>query len=288
MRISSKYAAFIAFGALFWSASAQAVDKAVAAPVNIALHKALYAFKMVSAEAGAGLDDVSGKMYFEQDATCDAWTTEHRLTTVYQYAEAEPVTDADRYTAFESKDGQQFSFNADSQENGEEIGQLRGSVEKDDGNGKDSAAAKAIYSRPDGTEYELPAGYLLPTGHTMEVIRHARAGDHFFSAVMFDGTDADGPVEIGTFIGKKATAEEVKKIKDSNKKIDAALLTPDAWHVRMAVFPLKDAVESMPVYEMEMILHDNGVISHALVDYKTFIIEQNLTALEKLPVKKCD
>jgi len=199
------------------------------------------------------------------------------------------VTDAESYTAYESKDGQQFSFNADGQENGEEIEQLRGSVEQEDTGSKDNAiAAKAIYSRPDGTAYDLPAGYFLPTGHTMEVIRHARAGDHYFSAVMFDGTDADGPVEIGTFIGKKVTPDELKKIAGGNKKIDASLMTPDAWHVRMAVFPLKDAAESMPVYEMEMILHDNGVISHALVDYKTFIIEQNLTALEKLPAKKCD
>jgi hypothetical protein len=64
-------------------------------------------------------------------------------------------------------------------------------------------------------------------------------------------------------------------------------MTPDAWHVRMAVFPLKDVAESTPVYEMEMILHDNGVISHALVDYKSFVIEQNLAALEKIPAKKC-
>jgi hypothetical protein len=268
---------------IFMGCLGSAVSAHAEEPVNIALHKALYAFKMVSAEPGAGLNDVSGKMYFEQDATCDAWTTEHRLTTVYQYADATPVTDADRYTAFESKDGQQFSFNADGQENGEEIEQLRGSVEKGDG-----GTTKAIYSRPEGTAYDLPAGYFLPTGHTMEIIRRARAGDRFFSAVMFDGTDADGPVEIGTFIGTKATAEELKKIAAGNKKIDAALMTPDAWHVRLAVFPLKDAGESTPVYEMEMILHDNGVISQAVVDYKSFVIEQDLTALEKLPAKKCD
>ncbi len=264
-------------GSLIFPAPAGAAD------INIALHKALYNFKMVSAEPGAGINGVRGKMYFEQDATCDAWTTEHRLTTEYQYAEAPPVTDTDRYTAFETRDGQQFSFNADRQEGGAMAEQLRGSVEK-----AADGTAKALYSRPDNTKYDLPAGYLLPTAHTMEVIRHARAGDHFFSAVMFDGTDADGPVEIGTFIGKKVTAEELKKISEGNKKIDVSLLTPEAWHVRMAVFPLKDAEESAPAYEMEMILHDNGVISDALVDYKTFVIEQNLTALEKLPVKKCD
>lgn len=254
-----------------------------AAAVNIQLHKALYTFKLVSAESGAGLEDVNGKLYYEQDSTCDAWTTEHRLTTVYNYAESEPVTDTDRYTSFESKDGQQFSFNADSQENDGDTEQLRGTVERDA-----SGTAKAVYSRPDGTAYDLPAGYFLPTGHTMEIIRHARAGDHYFSAVMFDGTDADGPVEIGTFIGKKATPEELKKIAGANPKIDRALMSPDAWHVRLAVFPLKDKAESEPAYEMDMILHDNGVVSYALIDYKAFVIEQDLAALEKIPAKKCD
>jgi hypothetical protein len=42
-----------------------------------------------------------------------------------------------------------------------------------------------------------------------------------------------------------------------------------------------------PSYEMDMILHDNGVVSWSLVDYKSFRVEQKLLALEKLPPKKC-
>ena len=269
--------ATLAACAILWCTPASAAD------IDIAQHKALYIFKMVSAEPGAGISSVKGKMYFEQDATCEAWTTEHRLNTEYQYSATSPIADTSSYVAFETKDGQQFSFNGNQQEGDEAPEQLRGSVEK-----AADGTAKAVYSRPVDTKYDLPAGYFLPTAHTMEVIRRARAGDHFFSAVMFDGTDADGPVEIGTFIGKRATAEELKNIAESSGKIDASLMTPTAWHVRMAIFPLKDTEESAPAYEMEMILHDNGVISHALVDYKTFAIEQNMTALEKLPVKKCN
>jgi len=256
---------------------------ASAAGVETALHKALYDLKMVSAEPGAGLNAVSGKMYFEQGATCDAWTTTQRLTTNYQYIDMPTVMDTGRYTAYESKDGKEFNFNADRQENGEAAEQTRGTVER-----APDGTAKAVYSRPEGTKYDLAAGYYLPTAHTMEIVRRAQAGEHFFSAVVFDGTDEDGPVEIGTFIGKKATADELKKISDEKSKIDVSLLTPEAWHVRMAVFPLKDEDESMPAYEMEIVLHSNGVISHALVDYKTFVIEQNLTELKKLPVKKCN
>lgn len=250
---------------------------------ELALHKAIYELRMKTADPSAGLNGINGKMYFEQDATCDAWTTEHRFTTDYQYAETAALTTTSRYIAFESKDGKIFSFNASREEEGDQTEQIRGSVER-----RADGTADAIYSRPEGTSYSLPAGYYLPTAQTLETLRRARAGEHFFSVVMFDGTDEDGPVELSTFIGKKATPDEIKSVAGKNG-IDAALLPAEAWHVRMALFPLIDRDESEPAYEMDVILHGNGVISHALIDYKTFTVEQTLTGLEKLPPpKKCN
>ncbi|MBI3441665.1 MAG: DUF1849 family protein [Proteobacteria bacterium] len=254
-----------------------------AAPVNIATHRALYDFDLAYADLGIGLNGVKGQMYFEQDDTCDAWTTDRRFTTQYQYADRTPDEDSSHYTSFESKDQKQFSFSSERHENGEMVELLRGSVEKNVSDG----TARAVYSRPGNISYDLPKGYLLPTLHSIEVIRQARAGRKFFNAVLFDGTDADGPVEINVFIGKKVTAAEIQKIAKGNKTIDARLLTPDAWHIRMAVFPLKNREDMLSAYEMEMIMHDNGVVSDALVDYKTFRVEQKLTALERLPPRKC-
>jgi hypothetical protein len=255
---------------------------ATAANADIALHRALYDFKMLTAEAGAGINGIKGNMYFEQDDTCDAWTTDHRFTTEYQYADVPAYVDASHYIAYESKDRRQFSFSSEREENGEMTEQLRGAIEISPG-----GSTRAVYSRPDDLAYDLPKDYLLPTLYTLETIRRARAGENFFSAVVFDGTDAEGPVEIGTFIGKKVAVDEIKRIAGANKNIDAALLTPDAWHIRMAIFPLKDNETSAPAYEMETILHDNGVLSHARIFYQTFSVEQQLTALEKLPPRKC-
>jgi hypothetical protein len=277
-KTSARWLVFPTLAAVIFSASpvfAQTPD------VSIALHKALYEFHMKTADPGAGINGVSGKMYFEQDETCEAWTTEHRFTTEYQYAETEPLVDTSHYVAFETKDGQQLSFNAEREQDGEQTEQLRGTAMRNaDGTGK------AIYSRPDDVNYDLPAGFVFPTVQTMDTVRHARAGDHFFHTVMFDGTDEDGPIEVSMFIGKKATTDEIKKIAAAAPKIDASLLTPDAWHVRMSIFPIVETDELTPAYEMDMILHDNGVISYALVDYKTFSVEQRLTALEKLPPPK--
>jgi EipB-like len=248
--------------------------------VSVALHKALYSFKMVSVQSGAGISGISGTMYYEQDDNCDAWTTDHRFRVEYQYPERRAVANTSHYVAFESKDQAQFYFSSERQEDGEMTEQLRGSIDK-----KDDGTAEADYSRPDDLSYKLPKGYLLPTQHTNELIRRARIGEKFFDAIIFDGTDADGPVEINAHIGKKLTADELKAI--SGDKLDRSLLSPEAWHVRMAVFPLKEKDGMTPSYEMDVNMHDNGVISYSLVDYKSFKVEQKLIALEKIPAKTC-
>ena len=248
----------------------------------LATHRSLYNFKMTSVDSGAGITDVNGKMYYEFDDVCDAWTTDQRFTLEYHYPERRPMETSSHFVSWESKDQNRFSFNSERQEGGETAELLRGSVER-----AGDGTSKADYVRPDDLSFDLPAGYLLPSGHTMEIIRHAEAGDRFFSAVLFDGTDAEGPVEINTFIGKSVTADEIRKIAADNAKIDVSLLSPKAWHVRMAVFPLRDKDNITPSYEMDLILHDNGVVSYSLVDYKTFKIAQILTALETIPAKNC-
>lgn len=247
-------------------------------------HKALYDFKVISIESGSGINDVRGQMYYEQDDVCDAWTAEHRFTVEYHYPERQPILNTSHYVAWEAKDHLRFHFSSERQENGEMVEQLRGAVVK-----KEDTSAVAEYARPDDLSFELPAGYVLPMQHTAEILRHARQGKTFFNAVMFDGTDAEGPLVVNTFIGRKATPAEIAALVSGvpAEKLDAGLLKAGAWHVRLALFPLEDAEGMMPAYEMDLILHDNGVISHAIVDYKSFKLEQKISALEKLPARNC-
>lgn len=268
------------------------VAKAVSPPVApveprvVVPHKALYDFSMVSVTSGAGVTDIRGNMFYEQDDACDAWTTDHRFTVTYYYPERQPLVNTSHYVAWEAKDQSQFQFSSERQENGVVTELLRGFVERE----KDGAAT-AEYVRPDDLTFALPQGYFLPTGHIREILKHAKAGDRFFNAVMFDGTDADGPIEVSVFIGDKLTPAEIAqhtpKAAKEGETLDTSLLSPDAWSVRMAIFPLAQKDSMTPAYEMDIILHDNTVVSHALVDYKSFKVEQRLTALEPLPIRKC-
>lgn len=250
---------------------------------HLALHKAIYNIRLDSVSSGAGIANITGKMYFETDDACDAWTTDQRFTTTYDYADGPSILNTNHYVSWESKDGNSFQFNSSRQEDGETVELLRGSATRaTGGNGT------ADYIRPEQKKFDLPAGYLLPTQHTNEMIMRARAGDAMFKAVMFDGTDAEGPSEMMVVIGKKITSDEIQKIVASSKeKIDPVLLVPEAWHVNLAVFPLRDTEDMTPAYEMKMVLHANGVVSAATIDYKTFRLQQDLEALEPLTPKKC-
>lgn len=257
--------------------------------VQLVPHRSVYDFRMLGISSGQGLSDIRGSMYYEQGDACDAWTTDHRFTSEYYYPERAPLRNVSQYVAWEAKDKSVFQFNSERQETGNEAQLLRGSVEL-----RDDGTATAVFSRPGDLTFDLPEGYYLPSQHTVEIIRRARAGEKFFNAVLFDGTDADGPVEVNAFIGRAVTDEERASYAKDQPKIDATLLQAPGWHVRMAVFPLLPREGgggggdgSMPSYEMDMVLHDNGVVSRATVDYQQFKVRQSLMALETLPDQGC-
>ncbi|MFN7114837.1 MAG: EipB family protein [Alphaproteobacteria bacterium] len=281
------------FAASDVGASGKAAPAAVASPASSAMtsetfapHKALYELKLVSVSSGAGVTDIRGNMLYEQDDACDAWTTDHRFTIEYYYPERPASVNTTHYVSWEAKDQSQFQFSSERQENGTPTEQLRGAVTR----GADTAAV-AEFSRPEDLYYELPKGYVLPSFHTQELIRYAREGRQTYHSVLFDGTDKDGPIEVNAIITRKLTREDVMRrvaaAPKEGEKMDKDLLSADAWLVRMAVFPTTDAENMSPTYEMNLVLHGNGVVSHVLVDYKSFKVEQTLTAIEPLPKKNC-
>ena len=57
--------------------------------------------------------------------------------------------------------------------------------------------------------------------------------------------------------------------------------------MRLAFFPA-DENSNEPDYEIDMIFHENGIISHMDVDYPEFSVSQKLLALEEIDELKCD
>lgn len=241
----------------------------------IAPHKALYSFKLVKIDSGNQLSNIAGQMFFELQDGCDAWTTDHRFDLQYDYAERPSSDMTSEFNTWEGKDGADFHFSYMRKANEKVLKELRGDVHQDK-NGK----TRVDYHTPNDLKIDLPDNTFFPVGHTLEVVRHAMAGDKFFTATVFDGSDEEGASLANVFIGKPVNA--VAEL-EPNPAYDMDLLNGRAWRVRLAFFKT-DSQDAEPQYEMTAILHQNGVISDVVIDYPTFTIHQALSAIEELPL----
>lgn len=243
-------------------------DRAAAA--MLAPHRAIYEIRLVSAQSGSQLVNVSGRMMYEWRPTCDAWISKHRFDIAYEYADTPPMTISSDFSTFEPFDGKSMDFTSQRRKDGVLYEELRGRAEHE------AKTGTASYTMPPDLDFDLPEGTLFPVGHTLAVLEAQQAGTKFFKSVIFDGSDDQGPVEVTSFLG--ASVDDKDKYK-GNKDIDANLMTGEAWKARLAFFPLDEMSETSD-YEMSLVFHENGIITDMVINYDDFTISQDLVALE--------
>ncbi len=237
-------------------------------------HKALYDISLAGTKSGAQIVNIRGQMLYEWQTTCEAWNANHRFNLIYEYADSPALQITSDFSTFEMFDGSSFDFNSQRKRDGDLFEELRGQASAASGD----VTGKAVYSKPKGLVFDLPEETLFPMAHTLDVLEHMNAGKKFYSATIFDGSDEKGPVQVTTFIGP--TVNAVANIAPS-ENIDMALLNTSAHNARLAFFPLSEA-SSTADYEMNLVLHDNGVVSDMFIEYEDFSVSQKLVALERM------
>ena len=253
-------------------AAATVIDRAKEA--GLLPHKAIYELKLATKKSGTQVVNIAGQMAYEWQPSCEAWISNHKFDLRYEYADAPMMLIKSDFSTYESFDGKTFNFTSQRKTNDQIFEEIRGSADM----GVDGKGALATYTIPEDLVFDLPDGSMFPMAHTLAVLDKIHAGKKFFVATTFDGSDKEGPIEINTFMGKPASAPEELK---TNKAIDQKLLESKAWSVRLAFFPLNKS-ESAADYEMDIIFHENGLISDMIIDYGTFSVHQKLTAAEPL------
>ena len=245
-------------------------------------HRALYSVRMTSVKSGSQLIDISGSMYYAVRTTCDAYATDHRFNLVYDYSDSMPTRITSDFATYETRDGRKLDFSAIRKRNGEIYEEFRGHADA-----SKEADGKAIFSVPEDLAMDLPAGTIYPSEHTMKLLEMAKTGKKFYHAVIFDGSDDEGPVEVNSFIGEPVNVmAAIDPAKGVDKDIDVDLLNTPAWRIRLAFFPM-GSDEATSDYEMEVIAHENGVVSDMEIEYDDFTVLQKLIALEKLEPEAC-
>jgi len=241
-------------------------------------HKAFYDIDLVATRSGSPIINITGKMYYEWKATCDGWLTDHRFNLVYEYSDGPGMTITSDFSTYESFDGEEFTFTARRKRNDELYQEFRGTSDL----GKKGGVAN--FTIPEDVEFDLTAQTNFPMRHTVNLIQNVANKNKFFNAVVFDGSDDEGPVEINAFIG---ASQKAPKNLFENDAIVAELIKIPARKIRMAVFP-QNSENATSDYEMEAVFHENGIISDMLVDYDDFSVTQKLVALEEIESMSCN
>lgn len=251
---------------------------------NITPHKALYKLRLIEIHAGSPINELTGNMYFKWEDTCEAWSTDHRFTIDYFYTDRPSIAVTSHFVSWEDKNGDRIHFISEGFTDGIQDDKNRGESYR-----LDDRSGVVDYREPSGLSYKLKPNFFFPAQHTIATIDHALKGDDFFNAVMFDGTDDEGPSEINVFIDQNSMLETVPPYAENKPAIDAQLLNNKSWDMRLAFFPLEgdESLQETPSYEMKVRLHENGVVSDIVVEYDKFSVRQELVALSNLPPAEC-
>ena len=256
----------LASAALLLTASVAATPAPAA---HVAPHRASYELSLDSANPASDVVDVQGSMEFEWADSCSGWTVTQKSLMTVTYSSNESADIGWSLLSWESKDGLKYRFLVRNLENGEMADQYRGEASLD-GPGR---AGRAVYSLPSRKTVHLPAGTLFPTEHSLELLRHAEAGDTLMWREVFDGSDDKGLFGVNAVIGKAKPA--------APGGIASPLLAGPAWRIVLAYFAA-EGQSAEPTNQQRLSIHDNGVVDELRIDYGNFRVIARLKQIAPL------
>lgn len=237
-------------------------------------HRAVYEVSLAETRSGSQVTNVSGEMVYAWQPSCEGWSSNHDFQITYEYVDGPAVQVESNFTTFEPFDGKTFQFASQRKNDGQIYEEIRGKAALDD-----KLKGSAVYTIPEGLNISLPDNTFFPMHHTLQVIEKIKKGDKIYNAVIFDGSDKDGPVEVNAVLGKEAIG--MAGLDNPGAHLDLGLLNTKSWSVRLAFFPLNSDQEHAD-YEMDLTLYENGIVSDMQIEYDDFSVRQELVRLEKL------
>lgn len=211
-------------------------------------HRALYDLEVLERDKPATFTQVTGRMVYEFDETCDGLIYSHRMLMNLVSQRGDAIRSEAVVSFLESKDGRSLRFSVRESYNGRVASHREGTATRN----AVGEIASVTYSRNDGDGADevpetLPKGALFPLGHSIDMVRAARDGEIVHNARTFDG---DSISFVDTFIGRDRG--------ERDGVIPESMNDTEAWMMRVAFYK-PDAIDSAPYYESQMRMYANGL-----------------------------
>ena len=245
------------------------------AGIHLLSHRAQYDVTLAQTRPG-GMVAVRGHTVVEFRDACTGWTTTQRFIADMTDNKATDVHSDFIISSSEDKEGHQIRFKVRNMVNGK-------TTQRYDGTGiLASAGGEVRMTSPKGQHFDLPTGTILPTQHTLAVLRAAALGQDSFHQTVFQGGDASELYDTSAIIGKPVS--KAKLADDRSADAQGLLAGLQAWPTMISYFPHNSDSERAD-YEVAYRLYANGVIASMTLIYPNFTMKAELVKLEKLPTK---
>jgi hypothetical protein len=215
-----------------------------------------------------------GRTVIEFRDACIGWSTTQRFVADMTNAQGDPTRTDFIATTWENKDERAMRFTLKNSIDGKTSQRFAGTATL-----AASGRGTVELSVPRGKNFPLPVGALLPTQHTLEVMRAALAGQTAIHELVFQGGDKTNLYEATAIIGRLATSSEMDEDRDADK--DNLLRDTKARSVLISYFPYGSRSVA-PDYEVAYRLYSNGVVSSMSLIYSNFTLRARLSRLDKL------
>ena len=257
--------------------SASVVSSVAAAPSpslpQLAPHRATYEISLSRTEPG-GVVAATGRTVIEFRDMCTGWSTTQRFVADMTNSEGDPARSDFSATSWESKDGSQMRFTVKNSVDGKTSQRFEGSVLRASGG---SSAVKLTI--PHGRGFALPMNAILPTQHTLDVLKAAAQGQNTIHQLVFQGGDKSDLYDATTMIGRLANGAEIAA--DRTSDTSGILAHANARSVLISYFAYGSRTAT-PEYTVAYRLYSNGVVGQMSLIYSRFTLKARLIKLEKL------
>ncbi|MEX0582848.1 MAG: cell envelope integrity EipB family protein [Sneathiella sp.] len=267
MRCKNFILAVIGIGAL------GLVGPAMAAPLQLASHQAVYDLRLDKLGENSGIEAVRGRIVMKVEQQCDGLIVNQRMVLEMVNFEGNVIVSDYNQSTWEDNAGRMMRFDMSNMLNGQVIEKYSGVAEHRE------KGTIVEFSEPDQDDMELPDGVIFPGEHTRQVMKAAAAGRSLLSAKVYDGNGEDGLSDTLAVIGKAQTLlsppAEVEALKGRT-----------FWPLQISFFDLSQQ-QTEPDYKVSMKIFGNGIATDLHLEYSDFSLRGRVSDLTILDTEKC-
>jgi hypothetical protein len=280
LNVAGRCRLWLAFGLALMSGHAAAI----AAPVQLSPHRAVYNITLERTAAGSGVAELSGRMVYEfKGSACKGFEQTIRFVTQTESPKGKQTLMDLRSYYHEDGDAARFRFETRQFQDERLAETVSGNARR----GRDKSGVRVTVKKPRRLQRTFGRHVLFPIQHTIEILEAARAGAKVYVADLYDGSEKGGKLYATTavFGDRKPPGHNASLPKAVNAKV---LDGQASWPVSLSYFDKKKgADDSVPEYELAFLFFENGVSRKLFIDYGSFAIRGRLTRLDMLKPDTC-